>query len=246
MGHASAMKTLTIIETGRPPAKIEGDWPDYPDMFASLLGADLPDWGFASVALSSGEPLPDPSSLDAILVTGSPAGVYDDEPWMAPLMDFIRWAAEAQTPQIGVCFGHQAIAHALGAQVAKSEKGWGIGRHTYDVIAPQAWMGAAPPAQFSLGVSHQDQVLTLPPGATLVGRNDFCAYAALAYPAAKAISFQGHPEYSPGFSCALYGVRKGTVLPVEMVEEAEASFSLPVDNPMVARWMASFLQTASD
>ena len=240
------MPELTIIETGRPPATIEGDWPLYPAMFETLLGSHLPGWTYDSVALSSGAPLPNPAGLDAILVTGSPAGVYDDEPWMAPLMDFIRWAADAQTPQIGVCFGHQAIAHALGAKVAKSDKGWGIGRHTYDIVAPQTWMGEVPPAQFSLGVSHQDQVLTLPPGATLVGRSDFCEYAALAYPAAKAISFQGHPEYSPGFSCALYGVRKGTVLPVDMVEAAEASFAEPVDNPVVADWMAAFLQSASD
>lgn len=240
------MKTLTIIETGRPPEKMEGDWPLYPAMFESLMAPHLPGWSYEAIALSEGETLPDPAGLDAILHTGSPAGVYEDTPWMAPLMDFIRWATKAQTPQIGICFGHQAIAHALGAKVAKSDKGWGIGRHVYDIIAPQAWMGADAPKTFSLGVSHQDQVLSLPPGATLVGQNDFCEFAALAYPAAKAISFQGHPEYSPGFSCALYGVRKGTKLPVEMVDAAEASFDEPLDNDLIARWMARFLQSTVD
>lgn len=211
------MPVLTIIETGRPPEGILRDWPLYPTMFETLLALHLPDWTYESVALSSGAALPDPAELDAVLVTGSPAGVYDDTPWMAPLMDFIRWTANAQVPQIGICFGHQAIAHALGAKVAKSNKGWGIGRHVYDVIVPQAWMGDTPPATFSLGVSHQDQVLTLPPGAAQIARSDFCEFAALAYPSANAISFQGHPEYSPGFSCALYGVRKGTRLSVEMV-----------------------------
>lgn len=239
------MKTLTIIETGRPPEKIIQDWPLYPAMFESLLAPHMPDWSCDAVALSEGEALPDPASLDAILITGSPAGVYDDTPWMAPLMDFIRWGAKAQTPQIGICFGHQAIAHALGAKVAKSEKGWGIGRHEYDVIAPQSWQGANPPDTFSLGVSHQDQVLTLPPGATHVAGNAFCEYAALAYPAAKAISFQGHPEYSPGFSCALYGVRKGTRLPVDMVNAAEESLKTPVDNDLVGGWMATFLEQAT-
>ena len=236
------MTILTIIETGRAPETIRPDWPLYPAMFESLLMPHLPDWSYDSIALSNGATLPDPASLDAILITGSPAGVYDDTPWMASLMDFIRWAADAQTPQIGICFGHQAIAHALGAQVAKSDKGWGIGRHVYDVHAPQTWMGQDPAPTFSLGVSHQDQVLTLPAGATHVAGSAFCEFAALAYPSAKAISFQGHPEFSPGFSCALYGVRKGTRFSVDMVEEAEASLEIPIDNDLVGQWMAQFLK----
>ncbi len=238
------MKTLTIIETGRPPEAIEGDWPDYPAMFEDLLSPFLPDWSYDAVALPDGQPLPDPSTLDAILITGSPAGVYDETPWMAPLMDFIRWAADAKVPQVGVCFGHQAIAHALGAKVAKSDKGWGIGRHVYEIATTPSWMTDGRPTEFSLGVSHQDQVLSLPPGATLVAQNDFCEFAALSYPAANAMSFQGHPEYSPGFSCALYNVRRGTKLSHAMVDEAEASFSEPVENDLVAKWIAIFLAGA--
>jgi len=240
------MLTLTIIETGRPPEKIVGDWPLYPAMFETLLAPHMPDWSCDAVALSEGEALPDPAGLDAILITGSPAGVYEDTPWMTPLMNFIRQAANAETPQVGICFGHQAIAHALGANVTKSDKGWGIGRHVYDIAAPQTWMGATPPPTFSLGVSHQDQVQSLPPDAALIGGNEFCPFAALAYPRAKAISFQGHPEYSPGFSCALYGVRKGTRLSVEMVDEAERSLELVVDNDLVGQWIAAFLREATD
>ena len=99
------MKTLTIIETGRPPATIEGDWPDYPEMFEDLIGPFLPDWSFASVALSSGAPLPDPSQLDAILITGSPAGVYDEEPWMAPLMEFIARPPRPRSRKLGSVSG---------------------------------------------------------------------------------------------------------------------------------------------
>lgn len=238
------MSTLTIIETGRAPTQIRADWPSYPIMFKRLLAPHLPGWSFEAVALSEGKALPDPAGLDAILTTGSPAGIYDETPWMTPLIDFIRWAAEAKTPHIGICFGHQAIAHALGAQVAKSDKGWGIGRHAYDVTAAPHWMGRPAPKTFSLGVSHQDQVLTLPPGATQVARNAFCEYAALDYPSANAISFQGHPEFEAGFSCALYQIRKGTKIPSEMVEEAEASFAAPIDNDLVGQWMASFLKAA--
>jgi len=239
------MPVLSIIETGLAPEKIRADWPNYPSMFEALLAPHLPDWSYDTIALATGAPLPDPSTLDAVLITGSAAGVYDDMPWMAALMDFIRWTAEAQKPQVGICFGHQAIAHALGAQVAKSDKGWGIGRHAYEIEHAPSWMGASAPEGFSLGVSHQDQVLTLPPGAVRVAQNDFCEFAALAYPGANAISFQGHPEFSPGFSIALYNVRRGTKLSHEMVDRAEQSLETAIDNDLVGRWMAAFLIQSS-
>lgn len=235
---------LTIVETGRPPEKIIDDWPNYPSMFEALLALHLPGWTYETIALSSGQALPDPTTRDAILITGSAVGVYDETPWMAALMDFIRWAAGAQVPQVGICFGHQAMAHALGAQVTKSDKGWGIGRHVYDIPKPQIWMGAEAPETFSLGVSHQDQVLTLPPGAVQIARSDFCEFAALAYPGAKAISFQGHPEFSPSFSNALYDVRKGTRFSAEHVAEAAASLETPIDNNLVGGWIAAFLKAA--
>ena len=106
--------------------------------------------------------------------------------------------------------------------------------------------GCAPRNDINLGVSHQDQVLSLPPGAELVAQNTFCEYAALAYPGVKAMSFQGHPEYSPAFSCALYGIRKGRQLPIEMVDAAEASFSEPLDNDLVGSWMARFVRQATN
>lgn len=239
------MSVLTIIETGQAPEAIRADWPDYPAMFANLLAPHLPGWGYNSVHVSQGEPLPDPATLDAILITGSPAGVYETHlPWMTPLFDFIRWARAAGTPQIGICFGHQAIAHALGAQVGKSDKGWGIGRHVYDIMHRPDWLTDHDAPTFSLGVSHQDQVQSLPPGAALVARSDFCHFAAIDYPQAPAMSFQGHPEFSPAFNCALYSIRKGTALPTDLVDAAEDSLKTPVENDLVGRWMAQFLKNA--
>ena len=235
---------LTIIETGQPPAGIRDDWPDYPAMFTQLLSPFLVQVQFETIALFDGVALPDPASLDAILITGSAAGVYDDMYWMQPLFDFIRAAAAAHVPQVGICFGHQALACALGARVAKSDKGWGIGRHSYDILSRPDWMNGTGRKQFSLGVSHQDQVLSLPPGATCVAASDFTPYAALDYPDAPAISFQGHPEFSPGFSCALYGIRRGTALPEHRVDEACDSLEQPIDNALVGEWIATFLRAS--
>ena len=93
------------------------------------------------------------------MITGSPAGVYDAEPWIDPLMDFIRSAAASDVPQVGICFGHQILAEALGGKVIKSEKGWGVGRHTYDVVVCPAFAEEVCPATISAAVSHQDQVV---------------------------------------------------------------------------------------
>lgn len=234
---------ITIIETGKPPPKIRAAWPGYPDMFVSLVGGADPGLSFEIVDLVDGEPLPDPSSLEAVLVTGSKAGVYDDEPWMAPLMDFIRWTAAEEVPQIGVCFGHQAVAQALGGQVIKSPKGWGLGRHTYDIENTFDWMGADVPSDFALAVSHQDQVVAPPPGAKIIAASGFTPYAALAYAQGPAISFQGHPEFSDGFSAALYDVRLNNPLSAEEVDAAKTSLSTPEDNALVGRWMAQFYRS---
>ena len=233
---------LTILETGLPPGAIRDDWPRYPAMFEDLIRPHMPGLTCESIAVCDGADLPALDSVESVLVTGSAAGVYEDHSWMAPLFDFIRRAGAARIPQIGVCFGHQAIAAAMGARVEKSDKGWGIGRHVYDICHKPDWMsGLDGRDTFSLGVSHQDQVLSLPEGARLIAASDFTPYAALDYGRMPAISFQGHPEFSAGFCCALYNVRRGTAFSGERVDGACESLGTPVDNSLVGQWMARFL-----
>ena len=232
---------LTILETGLPPAPLQSDWPRYPAMFEALISPHSPGLVCESLAISQGAPFPALEDVEAILVTGSAAGVYEDHPWMQPLFDFIRKAGEANIPQIGVCFGHQAIAKAMGARVEKAEKGWGIGRHVYEVCTRPDWMDGFDGTHFALGVSHQDQVLSRPEGAERVAASSFTPFAALDYGDMPAISFQGHPEFSAGFCRALYDVRRGTAFPEAFVEQASRSLETPVDNDLVGQWMGRFL-----
>ncbi|MAT34403.1 MAG: glutamine amidotransferase [Ponticaulis sp.] len=237
---------LTIIETGLPPEAIREDYPGgYPVMFERLfLGAD-PEMTFETVSVVKGDDLPDPESLEAILITGSAYGVYDDTPWMRASKEWIGFAAEHQVPMLGICFGHQLIADALGGDVRKSDKGWGIGRHTYKLAMKPDWMGEGAPDHFSVGVSHQDQVLTPPADARVVGGNEFAPHAALVYSRAPILTFQGHPEFTDGFMSDLYEARKGRPLTDQQVTEALESFSVPDDNDLMARWMVSFLKAQS-
>ena len=113
--------------------------------------------------------LPDsPEVADAFLVTGSPCSVYDSDPWIAALADFVRRCAERQKKLLGICFGHQLIAQALGGQVEKSKAGWLLGLHQFDLYQQPTWMIPAR-SDCSLYFINQDQVITLPPGAQRLG-----------------------------------------------------------------------------
>lgn len=233
---------LTIIETGLAPAAIRDRFPSYPEMFARMFASVDAGIACETVSLVKGEALPDPASLQAVLYTGSPAGVYDDEPWIAPLMNFIRAGAEMKRPQAGICFGHQVMAQALGGTVVKSDKGWGVGAHTYQISALPGWRGGEAPAQMRVGVSHQDQVVIKPAAAEVIAQSDFTAFAGLAYAGFPAISFQCHPEFEPDFLAALYTARRGISLSDETAEAAIASLGEGGDRQFLAAWIADFLR----
>lgn len=225
---------LAILETGYPPGNLADEFGDYPGMFERLLG---PGFEIESYDVQAGH-LPDPQAHRAYLVTGSPAGVYDPLPWIAPLMEFIRAADGAK--MVGVCFGHQVMAEALGGKVQKSHKGWGAGLHEYDVICPQPWMHGEP--KIRVPASHQDQVVLQPPNAEVVAQSAFTPFAALAWTDRPAISFQFHPEFSPAFAKALIEKRYDVVL---NSDAAIASLDAPNDNDRVAGWIRTFLKSES-
>ena len=232
---------ITIIETGLAPEPIRDQHPSYPDMFETLISSADDGFVYETISPARGERLPDPATRDAILITGSAAGVYEDHHWMQPLFDFIRRAANNKTPQVGICFGHQAIAKALGARVEKADAGWGLGLHTYDVHHAPGWMD--PIETFALGVSHQDQVLSLPDGANVIAASDFTPFAALDYPGSAAMSFQGHPEFDTEFFEALYRVREGTRFTSDVVNNAVETLRRPNHNHDVAKWISKFYRS---
>jgi GMP synthase-like glutamine amidotransferase len=222
---------LAILETGRPPGQLADEFGDYPAMFEAMLGS-----GFEveSFDVQAGE-LPEPRAHHAYLITGSPAGVYDPLPWIAPLQQFIRDAKDAR--MVGVCFGHQVMAEALGGHVEKSDRGWGAGLHRYEVVRPEPWLDGA--GTISVPASHQDQVVVRPPNTEVVAQSDFTPFAALAWTDRPAISFQFHPEFSPAFARALIEKRYDIV---PDPDAAIASLDAPNDNARVGGWIRRFLE----
>lgn len=233
---------VTVLETGRPPKHLRGAHPDYPEMFRALLHPADANLRFETVAVADNAPLPDPRTVEAVLITGSPAGVYDPEPWIEPLEDFIRGVAAVGAPQVGICFGHQIMAQAFGGDVRKSDKGWGVGRHAYEVVETADWMD--PPLRaFALAASHQDQVIAPPPTARVIARSAHTEYAALAYAHTPAISFQGHPEMTAAFTADLVASRRGRI-PDALVDGALESLAAPTDHDIIARWIVRFFRSA--
>ncbi|MEO5807391.1 glutamine amidotransferase-related protein [Devosia sp.] len=230
---------LTIIQTGDVPLPLRGDFGPYPQMFERMLDGTGESFAYEVVRAHDGEPLPDPATLGGILITGSAAGVYDDLPWLEPLRGFIRDAYAKNTSMLGICFGHQIMADALGGDVRKSEKGWGLGRHAYAVKGRPAFMSGAKET-LAVACSHQDQVIVAPKVAEVILASDFTPNAGLMYQNGKALSFQPHPEFADDYTAALAELRRGKA-PDALVNEAVASVSKESDSDVVAGYIARFL-----
>jgi GMP synthase-like glutamine amidotransferase len=227
---------LGILKTGRPPRPAIPQFGTYPDMFIRLLGEDAYDYRVFEV--DGGELPATPETCDAYLITGSAAGVYETDPWIGELLAFLR-AARGRAKLVGVCFGHQAMAQAFGGQVVKSDRGWGIGEAEYRIERREPWMDG--PDTFRLPVSHQDQVVELPPGAEVMAGNAFTPMGALVWRDQPAISMQPHPEFEPAYAIALIEARRGKTYADDEADRAIASYGRPDDRARVGGWIRRFL-----
>jgi GMP synthase-like glutamine amidotransferase len=231
------MTRIAILETGAPPVALAARHGDYPAMFRDLLGEGFV---FETFDVQAGE-WPDAVAFDAAIITGSAAGVYEGYGWIAELLDWIR-AAKGQTKLVGVCFGHQAMAQALGGRVEKSDRGWGVGLHQYQVVAEERWMSPAASA-VAVPASHQDQVVEAPAEARVLMRSDFTPFAGLAW-GEDAISMQPHPEFTPAFATELTAGRHDRIGPA-LVERAVDSLKGADDRGVVGAWIRGFVTATS-
>ena len=225
---------IAILRTGAPPPDLAPRFGPYEDMFARLLG---PGFGVRAYDVAAGA-LPSADAHPAFLITGSAAGVYEPLPWIAPLLGFLR-EAKGRAKLVGICFGHQAMAEALGGRVEKSERGWAVGLQDYTLQARRPWMGEDPPPRVAVPVSHQDRVTIAPPGAEVLAHSDFSPFGMLAW-GEDALSMQFHPEFEPDYARALIETRRAR-LPDP--DAAIASLERADDRALVAKWIRAFLST---
>jgi GMP synthase-like glutamine amidotransferase len=236
------VKRIGILETGHNSEALTPRFGRFADAFEAWLAQhrDTHPFELDVFRVEEHEFPAHPHACDGYIVTGSAAGVYEDHDWLAPAAAFVHECIGAGGRLLGVCFGHQLLAHALGGRVEKSHRGWGLGRHTYTVRERQPWMDPEL-AELSLLACHQDQVVTPPAGARVLASSEFCEYAMLAV-GENVITVQAHPEFSAEYAGELYESRRER-FGEEATERGLATLGEPTQADVFARWALRFLCT---
>lgn len=223
---------IGILQAGHTADVLRPAHGDYDAMFARLLAGH----GFEAVPydVEHMQFPSDPRACDGWLVTGSRHGVYEDHAFIPPLADFLRSCFDADVPVVGVCFGHQMVAHAMGGRVERFPGGWSLGRQTYDTEA----------GPLSLNAWHQDQVVEAPEGAEALASSPFCRNAVLSY-GRRAWTIQPHPEFGGEVVAEYARTRRGTLdYPDADIDRAARDAALPVDQARLADHIAGVLAKA--
>ncbi len=232
---------IGVLVAGEPPAELRGRHAGYGVMTEQLLRAEDPELEFVRYEVRNGEFPHTIDDNDAYLITGSRHGAYEELPWIRQLARLVCEIEKQRKPLVGICFGHQLIARALGGVVEKAAQGWGVGVHTATLLAPAPWMEEQT-GDFSLVVSHQDQVLRLPERAELIAGSTFCPVAMFRI-ADHVFAMQAHPEFSREYSRDLMELRR-ELIGVGRIDAGLESLGRDIDSARVARWIVEFLHRA--
>ena len=209
---------IGILLVGRASEDLVDKYGTYAEMLINLINSDEKLFEFKTFNILDGIFPLNHNDCDGWIVTGSPHGVYEEHSWIPIVSQLIKDIYDNKLPIFGVCFGHQLIAQALGGNVEKSKKGWGLGLHTYQINNKTNYMGNLS-SEVTLNICHQDQVLSPPNGATVYAKSDFCENAGF-YIKDKVLTMQAHPEFLVDFIKALLTARRDVTIPRQFVDPA--------------------------
>ena len=214
---------------------------DHEDMFISLFQKYAP-----SVRLFVFDVQKDiyPNNLNdyvGFLSTGSPESVYDDFSWINTYKSFTHKLFLNGHKHVGICFGHQMIAEALGGKVEKSERDWGIGIKSFQIFSSTPWMNDKKLENYSLIVSHQDQIVKLPENTKVIAGNDHCPVGIFTI-GDHVLGIQQHPEFTKEYHTASMNSRRNIIKP-ELIESALKTMDQKTDSGIVAKWIENFFKS---
>ena len=209
---------------------------DYRQMFPALFKGITTSWEWVFYDLINGHFPKHIDECDAYICTGSRFSVYDREPWIVQLKTLVQNLYAAKKPFVGVCFGHQMLAEALGGKVQKADVGWCVGVHCFQTSNSNATIQNP-----QLLMMCQDQVVKLPPHATVLASTPDCPVAMLQV-GDTMLGIQAHPEFGKPYEAALINIR------IEKIGEQKAqkaleSLTQPVDTQAMAHYIRQFVES---
>ena len=235
------MTTLGIIKADDVDVDLRCQFGDTLGMFERLFEST----GFERLELRSYDAQEyrypqDLDECDGYLITGSRFCAFSDTPWIQRMIEFIQMLDRERKKLIGICFGHQCIALALGGTVINAPQGWGMGVQEYRLLLPEELPEVATPT-IRLRCSHEDQVERLPSRAKRLLTNEFCENAGMVVEE-HILSLQAHPEFGEDFTRHLIENREQELGP--NFESVLASLDNEVDGIPVARSVVRFLESS--
>jgi GMP synthase (glutamine-hydrolysing) len=234
----AARPRILVLLAGAPGPAVRAALGGFDRWFAEGLAPA------ADVATCTRADLPAPDAHDGVVVTGSYASVTERAPWMERAGEWLLEAARTR-PVLGVCFGHQLLAHALGGAVERNLRGPEVGTREVELTdagrADPLFAGL--PARFAVQETHEDHVPAAPPGATVLARNDHAPVQAFAHgPRIRAVQF--HPEFSPARVRAICDEQRAWLDAAGPRVHGEAIASLretPEATGLLVRWVERFV-----
>ena len=232
--------TINVLLCDTFPGRLPDDIPSYVSMFESLF-QNIAQVHYRVFMAMDGELPQTLNHHELYLIPGCMYSAYDPLPWIEHLQDWVREAVSQRVFLIGVCFGHQVIAQALGGKVEKYAGGWGTGIRQSSIV-DQSMLDFFPDGKLQLLYNHHDQVVALPAGATTLATSDFCRYEACRIDD-HVFTFQGHPEYTPYYMSYYLDHLAADQDPL-VVKRAYSSLErMAAQGPEVAKWIINRFDT---